>query len=181
MLGVLGGHAADYAALFPNPAERNGVLNQTGHGWLSFGAETASLLVAVAISGVLARIAVPWVGRSRSSTSLSGFALRLAGWQALIFASLEISERLARGAPISDLFHGPLLATGVAVQVPVAFVVAVVVALLHVLCSRMWPSRHARLHLAVIALTAGQPQSHPVEASSGSRSTRGPPLGAIPA
>jgi hypothetical protein len=181
MLGVLGGHAADYAVAFPSSTQRNEVLRATGHGWLSLGAGLAGLLAAVVISGVLARAVVPLVGRGRSSTSLIGFALRLAGWQVLIFTSLEFAERLLHRAPVADLTHGPLLATGISVQLPVAVLVAAAVALLQLFCARAQPLRRCAVAPAVITLPAGAPQRRPADVPRSARTTRGPPLGVHPA
>jgi hypothetical protein len=127
MAGLVGAHVVDYLILVPNGAARHRVLVQTGHGY--FG-EAAVLAFA---AGVIAMLAVASLGYRRGrdraseagSIGLTHVARRLAALQVAGFLLMEVTERLAAGAPLSHLVD-PYVVTGVLIQVVVAVLAAAI-------------------------------------------------------
>ena len=54
--------------------------------------------------------------------SLAQLAGRLAGMQVAAFTALEVSERLRSGIPVGEMFHNHLFPIGIAIQLVVACV-----------------------------------------------------------
>jgi len=116
--GVFVGHAVTYIVLAGNPVVRSTMLRATGHGYLPV---TVHATLALAVIG-LAGLFLAGLGRG---TAGSGLTRRIATFQVLTFAAIEIAERLAVRAPLHDLTH--VLPVGTVVQIGVALLVALVV------------------------------------------------------
>jgi hypothetical protein len=117
--GLVLGHALAYVLAIPDPHHRDLVLAHTGHDYLPAAAQLALILAfagaaAAAVGGILSR-------RDEESDRWLTLAVRLAVVQASAFASQEVVERIATGAPLADLVHQHLLVAGLAAQVVVAF------------------------------------------------------------
>jgi hypothetical protein len=116
--GLVLGHALAYVLAIPDPHHRDLVLAHSGHDYLPAAAQLALILAfagaaAAAVGGILSR-------RDEESDRFT-LAVRLAVVQASAFASQEVVERIASGAPLADLVHQHLLVAGLAAQVVVAF------------------------------------------------------------
>jgi hypothetical protein len=119
--GVVLGHWLSYVLALPENRLRGQVLMASGHGyWL-----TAVKIAVVAIVAALGTVAVRHLsGRWRDAAPLgerlSWLTLRLAVVQVVGFTAMEVTERLAFGAPIGGMFLHHLYFLGLAVQVLVA-------------------------------------------------------------
>jgi hypothetical protein len=123
MAGVVVGHTLAYFAALPNASARAELLARTGHSYW-----TGAVLLALAVSAVaFARhlrdhVRFPLTGLSDGATAQNHLlvALWLAVIQVSAYAVIEVTERLASGYPIQQMFHSALPLIGVAVQVLVA-------------------------------------------------------------
>ena len=149
VVGLVGAHILDYTLLFRNSVVRSGLLRQSGHGYFSRAIEFA---IASAIIAVIGSVALGFM-RERSRRSEPWSIRRAAGALALIqsgaFIALEAGERVIAHAHAEQFIKVTLL--GVALQIVVATVATIVVALLErvgeivaqALASA--PPRHARV------------------------------------
>lgn len=174
-LGVVAAHAAAYFVAEPDPNLRAALLHITGHaGW--------SLVLALAVGALtlgLSGFVVSTV-RHRDAAKPVGFrsaALRLCILQVVGFIGLEAGERALSGHGIGHLLHEPVVLIGLATQIAVALLGALLLV------------GFARSVLALVRRCA-QPvrrttlQSFPVlqilgprfEVGTGSGTLRGPPL-----
>lgn len=117
--GLVLGHVATYALLFPDPHHRGLVLAATGHAYLPALAHLTCILAAASLAAIVART---WVERDAGSAawSFAGVAAVLALTQSFAFTGQELLERVLSGSPLHDLFAGPLLVVGVGVQLLLA-------------------------------------------------------------
>ncbi len=123
---VVLGHQIAYLLAVPSGAERSSVLAATGHGYLPTTTHLALLLAVAAAGGLFLRsLTRPGEEAARGSLFRS-----LALVQASMFVAMEVAERLATGAPIAGVFSHGILFVGIAVQLLLAFGLAVVVTLL---------------------------------------------------
>jgi hypothetical protein len=119
--GVVLGHWLSYVLALPETRLRDQVLIASGHGyWLS-----AVKFAVVALVVALGTVAVRHLsGRGRDAAPLgerlSSLTLRLAVVQVVGFTAMEVTERLAYGAPIGGMFLHHLYFLGLAVQILVA-------------------------------------------------------------
>jgi hypothetical protein len=131
--GVVVAHGLAYLLAFPQGLLRQQVLAETGH---SYWAAAVALAMVCAVVAALTTIA-DHVGRGirhdrpRGPWELYRAALiRLAALQSAVFLLQEVLERVRAGAPVSELLHGDFLVIGLAMQLVVAVVVALVLTLL---------------------------------------------------
>jgi hypothetical protein len=124
--GVLCGHVLTYLLAIPDPVRRTVVLADTGHGWWA---------PAVLVGAVFAVGGVVWVLAGRLSVAggdpwgryLAGWlAPRLAAWQIVLFAAIEVSERVLTGHALSDLVQHEIVEHGLLAQVVVALMLTMV-------------------------------------------------------
>jgi hypothetical protein len=116
--GLVLGHLATYAWVYPDPDHRGLVLSSTGHAYLPVFAHLACVLAAAAAAAVVGRA---WGGRERgTAATFAGLAGALAVTQACAFVGQEILERVLSGSSLHDLISGPLLVLGVGAQVTLA-------------------------------------------------------------
>lgn len=120
--GVCAGHVLDYVVV-AGP-HRDAFLHRTGHGY--FGGATLIAAAAAGFAVALTAILGYRAGRAGRGRPIRVTAARLALIQVLAFAGLEILERVAAGASLSDL--GLLLAIGVPIQGLGAVVIALLLA-----------------------------------------------------
>jgi hypothetical protein len=116
--GLVLGHSLAYALATPQAHAREQLLHATGHGYLPFATQVAMLAAALS----LAALFLSRLGRHGGRGSFGVDVARLAGVQSAAFVAMEVGERLASGASLLDLVHGPLLAIGLVVQLVVAVV-----------------------------------------------------------
>src|SRR5262245_36415168 len=123
--GLVLGHLATYAVLYPDPDHRVLELSSTGHAYLPAFAHLAGVLAAAAVAVVVGRA---W-GEPEHTTaaSFARLAVVLAITQASAFVGQEIMERALSGSPLRDVFVGPLLPLGVGAQVTLALIGAAIV------------------------------------------------------
>jgi hypothetical protein len=120
MAGVVVGHSLAYFAALPNASARAELLARTGHSYW-----TGAVLLALALSAVaFARhirnhVRLPLTEGATGQNHLL-VAVWLAAIQVSAYAVIEVTERLASGYPIQQMFHSALPLIGVAVQVLVA-------------------------------------------------------------
>ena len=136
--GVVVAHAVGYALAFTDPRHRARVLHDTGHGYFSIAAWAAIAAGALAMAIVAARGAA----RGRHDTDDPPLRLvprigALTAWQALLFLTVEVGERLAAGAPLHEMTRGHEVALGLAVQVVVAAAAVLVLGAAAVVSSRL--------------------------------------------
>jgi hypothetical protein len=120
MAGVVVGHSLAYFAALPNASARAELLARTGHSYW-----TGAVLLALAVSAVaFARHIRDHVRLPLSAGATGQNHLLVALWLAVIqvsaYAVIEVTERLASGYPIQQMFHSALPVIGVGVQVLVA-------------------------------------------------------------
>jgi len=132
-LAVVVGHRLAYRLAFPDASTRAAALLGSGHGYLGFLTDVAILCAgAGATATVLARL----TRAARSTSHVHEVLPRLALAQAGAFVGMELLERLVAGAPITTVLTHGLLPIGVAVQLALAAVVALVVRALAVVGDR---------------------------------------------
>ncbi len=123
---VVLGHQIAYLLAVPSGAERSSVLAATGHAYLPTTTHLALLLAVAAAGGLFLRsLTRPGEEPARGSLFRS-----LALVQAGMFVAMEVAERLATGAHIAGVFSHGILFLGIAVQLLLAFGLAVVLKLL---------------------------------------------------
>ena len=124
--GVLCGHVLTYLLAIPDPVRRAAVLADTGHVWWA---------PAVLVGAVLAMGGILWVLAGRMSEAgndprgrdLAGWlAPRLAAWQLVLFAAIEVTERILTGHALSDLIRHEIVEHGLLDQVVVALALTAV-------------------------------------------------------
>jgi hypothetical protein len=119
--GVVLGHWLGYLLAMPSAPARDQVLADTGHGYWLTAVRLAVVLAVVALGAVGWRqVQRARAGREPVHVGPGSLALRLGGLQILGFIALEVTERVAVGAPVSTLLAHHVLVLGVLVQVLVA-------------------------------------------------------------
>ena len=114
--GLVLGHWLAYAINEPHALARPELLRDTGHAYLPYATQIALLAGAIGLVGLfLTRLT-----RGERVGSFAGDVVRLAGVQSAAFLAMEIGERLLSGSSLHDLTHGPLLVTGLGVQLLIA-------------------------------------------------------------
>jgi hypothetical protein len=121
--GVVLAHAADYAVVYPDAGRRSQELSATGHGYWPVAVGLAAALGAVAVVVAAVR------GARRRAAAVPSVA-RLAALQMIVFAVIEVVERVSVGVDPVPFLHSPSFAVGLVLQVAAAagcaFVLAVV-------------------------------------------------------
>jgi len=177
--GVLLGHAITYALADPNAHQRTTDLASTGHAYLGLANDLGLIAALIALSAVFLG------GLTRGhgdAPTLRGLAARLAVFQMVAFASMELLERVSAGAPLAGVLHHGILPLGLAVQVAVAALGALIIRWLLRAADRIEsvlgaaPTLFDRATSAVIIPMFHAP-ARPVLAAAG---IRGPPLLASP-
>jgi hypothetical protein len=121
---VVVGHRLAYMAAFPDPAARELALRGAGHGYFGFLTDVAILLGgAAAAAAFLSRLTRPGEPVPRTTT----LSVRLAALQCVAFVAMEVTERVASGAPVASVLAHHLLPIGIGVQAVVALAEAILI------------------------------------------------------
>jgi hypothetical protein len=120
MAGVVVGHTLAYFVALPNAGARAELLARTGHSYWH-----GAVLLALAVSAVaFARHIRDHVRSSLAKGAADQSYLFVAIWLSVVqvsaYAVIELTERLASGYPIQQMFHSALPLIGIAIQVLVA-------------------------------------------------------------
>ncbi len=126
--GIVAGHQLGYLAAISSADHRHAVLARTGHGYLPGAAWVAGALAVAALVAALGVGCLRRRGTAGGRFGLGGTAATLAALQTGGFVMLEIVERAAVGAPLW-VATGPVLWTGIAAQLMVAVLGALVLRL----------------------------------------------------
>ncbi len=119
--GVLLAHELAYRLVAPHGAEE--LLDRTGHAYLRVANHVGISVALVALAWVfLGRLTSP-----RSTPRLGRIAASTVAFQVAAFVVMEVAERLVEGVPLAELLHERVLAFGVASQVVVGLLVALVI------------------------------------------------------
>jgi hypothetical protein len=121
--GLVLGHLATYALLYPDPDHRVLVLTSTGHAYLPALADLACVLAAAAVAAV--------IGRAWGNAREGGRLVRRTGRRPGDHAGIRVRRPGGPRAPgqrlaAHDLFSGPLLVLGVGAQVTLAMIGAAI-------------------------------------------------------
>jgi hypothetical protein len=144
-VGVIVGHWFSYLLAIRETRLREQILSTSGHGYWLGAVKVAIVAALVALGSVAVR---HLTGRDRSDATpvgerLSGLTTRLAVLQLIGFTAMEVTERIAFGAPVGAMFLHHLYLLGLAVQILVAAAGALVL---------LWFARAAeRVRSAVLA------------------------------
>jgi hypothetical protein len=121
--GVLAGHWLTYLVSVPDARARTATLAATGHGYLSLMGELVTLLAALSIAAVFVGALVEAGSARRPGRAL---AVRLSAIQIGAFLAMEVLERVMAGSPVGALARSTILPVGVAANVGVALLGAIV-------------------------------------------------------
>jgi hypothetical protein len=175
VIGVLGGHLAAYAILFPDAHVHDRVLDQSGHGWIALAGPAALTALTIALGFGL----VTGADRGRARGVRFGTLL---GLQVVLFTGMELTEHIAAsGLSLAHIEHqllshglAGILVLGTLCQVVTAWlgsafsrVVAAVAAARH---PRARPRRRCGQH-CLLPITITRPMGSVALAHRG----RGPP------
>jgi hypothetical protein len=128
--GVVLGHWLSYLLAMPSPGIRGEVLAATGHAYWLTAVKQAVILVVVSLAAIAIRqVRLVRAQDQPERAGPGGLALRLAGLQVLGFLALEVTERVAAGAPISSILDHHVLVLGLLVQVVLAASAALLLSL----------------------------------------------------
>lgn len=116
-----------YALVVPEGATRLVLLLTTGHAYFSAAIAAGLVLGSVSLATTLLRHfrAGLLPDQPRPDMPFGRLAAQLAGFQVAIYLVQEVLERLAVGVPVTSLLNPRLLGVGVAVQVAIAFCLAI--------------------------------------------------------
>ena len=128
--GVVLGHWVSYLLAMPSAGIRDEVLAATGHAYWLTAVKQAVVLAVVSLAAIAMREFRRVRARDPSEeTGPGSLALRLAGLQVLGFLALEMTERVAAGAPVSSVLAHHVLVLGILVQVVLAASAALLLSL----------------------------------------------------
>lgn len=121
--GVLCGHELTYLLAIPGPARRAAVLDASGHEWWDAARPVGAALAVAAIVWILTGcLRCDDDDRRLDRETASWLAPRLAACQLVLFAAVEVAERVVTGHGFGDLLHHEIVEHGVISQIPVALV-----------------------------------------------------------
>ena len=115
--GVLAGHWLTYLVTVPDARVRTATLAATGHGYLSLVGELVTVLAALSVAAVFVGALVDAGAEPRPGRAL---ALRLSAIQVAAFCAMEVLERVMAGSPVGALARSAVLPVGVAANVGIA-------------------------------------------------------------
>ncbi len=121
--GVLAGHWLTYLAVAPVAGSRAAILHETGHAYLGM----ANDLALVAALAAMAAMFIGQLTGPMPAGQLKGITARVVRFQVSAFVFLEVLERVTAGSPLADLIHSGILPIGIAVQVAIGYVAALVI------------------------------------------------------
>lgn len=119
MTGAFLAHGLTYLLALINSAERQTLLQQTGHSYSGFAAPAAVVFGVFSAVVLVGRHLRPQQRSFRRQT-LFHSAFSLAAVQVLLFTAIEVGERLISGAPLGGLLAHGVFPLGLVIQVLVA-------------------------------------------------------------
>lgn len=122
--GVLAGHWLTYVLVDPHVHQRTTELASTGHAYLGLANDLGLIAALVALSTIFLG---GLTGHERKRPSLRTLTARLATFQVLAFAAMELLERMSAGAPVAGVMHHAILPVGLTIQVVIAALDALVI------------------------------------------------------
>lgn len=179
--GVLIGHWMAYLLAFPDAAVRAEVLAHAGHGYWSLAVKGVVVLAAAGVAAVLVRAFWERGAAEAHITFLEGWsalAARLACLQMGGFLVLEVSERAVAGMGGRSLFGGSVLAVGLALQVLLAGLGALVLLCLARAAARIAGTFRGPTTVGLVRPRIGEagPAHRGTLVLAGASGVRGPPL-----
>lgn len=130
--GVLLGHQLTYLLAHPASDDRHAALAQAGHDYLPFAGKAVLVLaLAGALTLALRLVSAGPFRAHDAGDDLPRLAARLWAIQLVVFASMEVTERLGSHAPLGDLLAAGLLPIGVLCLAVTAVLGAFVLRWLH--------------------------------------------------
>jgi hypothetical protein len=140
--GILTGHWLTYLLDVPQGELRASELARTGHGYLPIAGQLATVCMAFTLAFLFwSRVIRP---RACRTPTIAALTLRLAALQAGAFVAMELAERAVAGAGFADLLHGGLLPLGVALQLGLAVIGAVLLRVVLRAADLVAATAHAR-------------------------------------
>jgi hypothetical protein len=175
--GAVMGHWLGYLLAIPDPHLRTEILGQSGHDYWILAVEAALLFGFAAFGTVLLRHVGERVrGGHRPEDGPALLALRLALVQVSSFVAMEIAERAIVGEAFTGIFRHHILWLGIAAQVTVACLGALVLVwfgrVSAKVCQWLPRPRFDRPPLRRFAAQASPPSPQVLR---GGRGLRGPP------
>jgi hypothetical protein len=175
--GVLIAHWLAYAIAIPRAVVRGRILAETGHSYWELAARLAVVLLVVGLGSIVSGHVRRKAGDPRPQAA-SLLAARLITMQVAAFLAMEVVERLVAGAPLGGLLAGPVLLIGLAAQVLVATVFAILLTffergvelLVEVIRARRIPRMRSTQSFPV-----GRAIARPTLLLAGAAGLRGPP------
>lgn len=154
-IGVVLGHWLAYVVALPNGHLRAEVLADAGHAYWPMAVKAGVALAIAGLGALTLRLAAGGpAGEDRRSRLFLSLLWRLGLSQLLAFTVLEVSERVAVGAPLSDLWQHHLFVLGLVVQIAVALAGSGLLVLFSRAVVRILARLRARRARAVSAPTA---------------------------
>jgi hypothetical protein len=142
-VGVLIGHWIAYWLAVPNPTLRESILVATGHSYWMTALKIGVVLGVTAFVMIgLRTISTGGGYQGRTKDAFVWAGLRLAAIQMVAFVGLEVAERAVIGDPVAQIFANHLLVVGLATQVIVAALVALVSVCLARIVRRLYRMVH---------------------------------------
>lgn len=178
--GVIVSHSLSYLFVTPDPHARERLLQVTGHRYFTWVAALAlGALVGGLAGGTLRRLRSGGDGPVTGPRAFAAAASTLSVLQVAGFIGLEAAERWIAGSSITHILGEPVVAIGIAMQVVVALVAALLLVGLargvdHI-ASRLLaagPSGRSSKTVTWWATSIHPPSLAPVD---GGRTLRGPP------
>ena len=176
--GVVLGHWLTYVFAVPDPLVRAEILAASGHSYWLLAIKSAVVLGFVSLGTVFVRhLGAAERGEPTGADRFVALAARLSFVQLGAFIAMEMTERLAVGAPVAAMFGHHLFVLGLAVQVVVACAGALVLLLFGRVAAGICQSTstHPLPQPAVLARWPTLPTARPVEVLAGAGGVRGPP------
>jgi hypothetical protein len=176
--GAVIGHWLGYLLAIPDPHLRTEILGQGGHGYWVLAVEAALLCGFAAFGSVLLRhVGERLRGVHRPVDGPAALALRLALVQVSSFVAVEIAERAIVGQAFTGIFQHHILWLGIAAQVAVACLGALVLVWFGRVSAKVaeWLARPQFDRPPLRRCFAAQATAPPPQVLRGGPGLRGPP------
>lgn len=172
-LSMIAAHIAAYQAAAPGHHAHEELFAATGHGsgwWI------AALLVTIVTGAVLqsADKRGPYVARRRDLLLRTAVTLGLV--QTIAFIALEVFERAAAGAASLGILQEPVMVLGIALQIVVAVLTALVVVFLVEVVTRLWGRTTSLRRDGAPLISPSSADILKLAAACAPAAPRGPPL-----